>query len=398
MSFVLICMGFVLAALAVLIFYGGRRVSKVRGEPGGAPVLTRYPQAALLTPVTGAPEGMEECLLALARQTYPNYELVFITEDEQDPATPVLDRVIDAVRKDGAGVVARRVVAGKAQNCGQKNHNLLAGVRSLSPDVEVLAFCDSTHLPKKDWLQHLLAPIADRRARVSTGYHHCFLKKPGFPAMGKSLTVLALYLMQEIPLITQPWGGSMACDKNLFDELDIQSLWAKTVVDDVTLAGELAKRRIRCEAVAESVMRTELGEESPRSWFVWLVRQWFYLKFIFPGSWIGIGVALYTLFFLIVGSALAVPLGLVGAVPMSNALCGLLFLTAVGIMGVCARRNHPAPCGHKLWLLGYYGMLLTAGVAHVWTVPMRKLRWRHISYDVGAGGAVRKVYRTPVRY
>ena len=107
----------------------------------------------MIVPLTGDTPEMEAAVSSLLRQDYPDYTVVFVTERAEDPAAALVARCA----ADPARVLA--VVAGPATTCGQKNHNILAGVRA-APTAAVFAFCDSTHLAKPDFLANLVAPIA----------------------------------------------------------------------------------------------------------------------------------------------------------------------------------------------------------------------------------------------
>ena len=61
-----------------------------------------------------------------------------------------------------------QVVAGPATTCGQKNHNILAGIRAAST-AEVYVFYDSTHLANQHFVTNLVAPIARDDAAMDRG-------------------------------------------------------------------------------------------------------------------------------------------------------------------------------------------------------------------------------------
>ncbi|MFC1895696.1 hypothetical protein ACFL0Q_03400, partial [Thermodesulfobacteriota bacterium] len=87
-----------------------------------------------------------------------------------------------------------------------------------------------------------------------------------------------------------PWGGATALNKTLFDELQVKTIWEENIVDDVSLAACLKKARIRVMTPADATMRTPLDGTSLTSWMRWLTRQWLYLKYCLPGSWLAAGL------------------------------------------------------------------------------------------------------------
>jgi hypothetical protein len=391
----------VLLAVAFLVLYGGRRLGKGYQEPEQTPPK-RWLRAVLLVPLKGEHKGMNRCLDTLLCQDYPNYEAIFITEDEEDPAAAVAIAAMARACAPNASAFNRprscqHIAAGLAETCGQKNYNLLAGIKRAAPDREVLVFCDSSHLAPPDWLSRLLAPIARGESVAATGYHHCRPAHHDLPILGRALSVLSLYMMQEIPAITQPWGGSMAITRQAFEELRVAEIWETNVVDDVSLAATLQRAGLKARAAYGASMDSPLSGETYTGWSDWLARQWLYLKFIFPGSWAAIGVALYAqagLLLWAAGRCLAANLGYLpwrwswdSAAPDFAYICGL------ALLGLIARTRHPDRIPPLSWLAAFFTTLLFAAYAHARTLFTMTMTWRGTAYRVGWGGKVKEIIR-----
>src|SRR5262249_23494372 len=102
---------------------------------------TRYqPKAVVIVPCRGLEHGFEENVHAILTQDYRDYEVVFVTESENDPAHGVLARLLKQRRR--LAPPTWMVVAGEAKNRGQKIHNLLAALDTLNSigRVEALVF------------------------------------------------------------------------------------------------------------------------------------------------------------------------------------------------------------------------------------------------------------------
>jgi ceramide glucosyltransferase len=380
-----------LAPLAVLVIHGGRGLRRRHG-PATTPLPAPAPTVGLVVPVKDAPPGMQACLESLLRQDYPDYEVVFAMQDDQDPALAVVRAAQAAVGDNGPTV--RTAFAGQAKQCGQKNWNQLAGIAALDCGCAILAFCDSTHVAPPHWLPELVRPIALGESVASTAYHHVFPRERNLASLGRTISVLALYMMQEIPSITQPWGGSMAVSRATFDELEVAAIWGRTVVDDVSLALKLERAGHKATAVPRARMETDLPPETMRDWRLWLQRQWLYLKFLFPGSWIAVGLLLYLSLGLLVFDIATLLLAPLGLLPAPLLLPAGLHLGGCVVLALYSRRAHPAPGRVIPWLVGFLGTLAMAAVSHALTLPAKKISWRGISYQVGREGAVERIERS----
>lgn len=375
-----------LAPVFILVACGGRRLRSREAyleDIYGGP----FPRVGLVVPVKGAPEGVEECLTALLLQDYPDYEVFFAVESANDPAVGAIRAAQARARTRGVSK-GRLTLAGKAEGCGQKNWNQLAALGGVDEDVAVLAFCDSMHKPRMDWLRRLVSPIAAGHGVASTAYHHVFSPREGFAVMGRKISVLALYMMQEIPAVTQPWGGSMAVKRAVFQELDVAALWAGSVVDDVTLARRLEQAGERAVPVLGACMETLVQGQLMRDWRIWMERQWLYLKFIYPGSWFGVGVLLYLLAGMLLFSGAIAVLSLCGLVGGATAALCWGFLGVLVLLGLWAKACHPAPGGTLPWLSGFFGTLIMAAGSHARTQVLRHISWGGIIYRVRRGGGV----------
>ncbi len=381
--------------VAVVVLYGGRRLGKVNFDLPGETVLS-WPAVSVLVPVKGIPKGMRACLEAIVRQDYPQYEVLFITESADDPAGAVIKEVIEGVR--GAEKVAGlqhtgHVVSRLATKCGQKNLNLLAALTKISSESQVLVFCDSAHLPRTDWLSHLVAPIARGEASATTGYHHGLPETHSQANLGKAITILALYMLQEIDPITQPWGGNNAIRRDVFERIGVPSLWAENVVDDVSLASALDTAGLKASPVPAACMETPISGESFASWRAWFERQWLYLKFIYPGTWVCVGIVLYSITAMTILGPFFLLTGVLGLLGTGATLLVLFYMLGLVWLGLRARVLHPSPGSLLGWMRSFFTVLCMAGITHALTIPAKELSWRDTIYTVGQRGKVLSLRR-----
>jgi hypothetical protein len=283
------------------------------------------------------------------------------------------------------------VAAGTATACSQKNHNLLAGLRAADGRRTVFVFCDSGHTAPPGWLRRLVKPIADGTTSIATGYHRVIPGDERAPTLGRAATVLVLGLLQGIPACTQPWGGSTAVTRTLFHQLKIRDLWAENVVDDVSLATRLARAGIRAHRVAGAVLDTPMAGVSFTSWRLWVVRQWLYLKFCVPGTWLAGGLLAHLLAILTLAAIVECSVALLGIGAPAMTASAALFLLAVVAFALALRAFHPRPGSPARWLAACAAAIFMGSWCHAETWARRVVEWRGFRYRVSRGGRVTEV-------
>jgi len=383
--------GFLLAGMAavLLAFFGlvraGSRVLAPEARRYEPDQPERWPRLALIVPVAGAPPGLAQRLTALLHQDYPDYQVIFATRDLEDPATRVISSLIWGKTR------ARLVVAGPARGCGQKNQNLLAGVRLAGVTPEILAFCDANQEAPRDFLRKLTAPVALGEGVVTSGYHQAIPGDHRLATWGRAVSVLTLYLTKAVPWLNQPWGGATAIRREAFESLRVTSLWAETVVDDVSLAALLIKARIPVCLSRGAELATPIAGETLASWESWLFRQWIYLKYYLPGSWMAAGLLMYLLTSLTLFSLLQLLLAPWGGGTPGLTIPSLAFLMALSALGLTLRRLHPSPSPWPLWLAAFLASVSLASWVHLKTCLTQKISWRGKVYQVDWRGRVSSI-------
>jgi ceramide glucosyltransferase len=384
--FLLAGMAFVLLAFAGLVRAGSRVLGpEAIGQEAEPP--PRWPRLALIVPVAGAPAGLAPRLEALLHQDYPDYQVIFATRDHEDPATRIISTLIWG--KKGA----RLVVAGPARTCGQKNRNLLAGIKLAGEVPEILAFCDSNQEAPPDFLTKLAAPVARGEGVVTSGYHHVVPGDNRLATWGRAVSVLTLYLTKAIPWLNQPWGGATAIRRETFESLRVAQLWTETVVDDVSLAALLVKTHIPVCLSHGADLATKVSGETLASWQSWLFRQWIYLKYYLPGSWMAAGALMYLLTGFTLVSLAQLLLAFWGWGTPLTIILSVAFLIALTSLALAMRRLHPVPKPSRLfWLAAFLASLALASWVHLKTCLTQKISWRGKVYQVDWRGRVATIW------
>jgi len=340
---------------------------------------------ALIVPVAGTPPALGERLQALLHQDYPDYQVIFATRDRDDPATAVIAALIWGNSR------ARLVMSGPARTCGQKNHNLLAGVKLAGEEPEVLAFCDSNQVAPPDFLRRLVAPLARGAGEVASGYHHVIPGDSRLPTWGRAVAVLTLFLTKAVPWLNQPWGGATAIRRDLFSRLGVERLWAETVVDDVSLAARLIQARVPVRLAVGADLATPVAGDTLATWESWLFRQWIYLKYYLPGSWLAAGAFFHLLTGLTLVTAVWLLLASWGGVTLWRGFTAFVFLTILSVLALVLRTLHPKPAPWPKWLAACLAALCLASWVHIRTCLTQKISWRGTVYGVDWRGRVTSI-------
>jgi cellulose synthase/poly-beta-1,6-N-acetylglucosamine synthase-like glycosyltransferase len=374
--------------LAVLYLAGHKHVLAGMRLPDPLPKpLPNLPKAALIVPITGDTQAARTGLDSLLSQDYPDLAVVLVTRDEADPATPLARGLI------AGKALARHVLAGEAKNCGQKNHNLLAGVRAIGDAAEVYVFCDATHLAKPNLVRLLLEPIAEGLAVLTGGYHRVVPGDFGLGTLGMLHVTLALHCLQPVRAITQPWGGAMAVTREVFEKHGVAQVWARNIVDDYSMGPHLIKQGIRSWPVAQACLETRLSGVTIAQWREWFFRQLQYLKFCTPETWL---VSLPVVWSMGATPLMAVAgLGgwLLGLLPAWWALAGLGYLAAFSVMGLIFRTLSAKPVPAWAWTRAFFLSFLMTAWCYLRTWVSFKMSWRGIAYRVTWGGWVEEIIR-----
>lgn len=195
---------------------------------------------AVIVPVKGSDIGLEENLGSLFHQDYDDYEIIFVVESRNDSSYAVIRRLIDAA----PDVSAKLVVAGRADESGQKIHNLLAATEQLDDKVAVLAFADADARPPRRWLKTLSHRLVLPEIGVTTGYRWFTPQRQSLAnLLVTSVNAGAASLLgrHEFNLV---WGGSWAISRERFETLDLRGAWRECLSDDLVARRVMRKAKL----------------------------------------------------------------------------------------------------------------------------------------------------------
>ncbi len=373
--------------LGIISLRGGLRFASYIKAELVKPLANYSPFASVIVPCRGNEPGLDQNLTSLFQQTYPDYEILFVVDNNNDSAVEVIEQVI---RKQTSQVARKILIAGAATDSGQKVHNLREAVAQIDRRSEVLVFVDSDARPRENWLRSLVAPLADERLGAASGYRWFIPVKGGFASHLRSVWNASIASALGANRKTNfCWGGSTAIRRETFARLNLRERWRGSVSDDFTLTRVLGEANLPIHFVPACLVASvggcdlaELLEFSNRQLKITRAYAAHLWKPVLLGS------ALFCLVFFggillvtmraLQGLFIAIPLGLLIVIFVLGAAKGFVRYRAVDLaLGSERPHRHRGLAAHLLlWPLASLLYLCNAVTAAF----SRRIIWRGITY------------------
>ncbi len=190
------------------------------------------PSATLILPFKGVDKGLQENLRAYFELDYPDLQILLVTGDSLDPCVPILEKV----REEYPEAASQILFAGKAQQRGQKVHNLLHAVGQLGDGDGVLAFGDSDIRPAANWLRDLISTLEDPDVGVSTGFRWYLPQRGNFASVLRSVWNAGTASLMKEGDSSFAWGGAMAVRREVFQDCQVVDYWTNALSDDYAIS------------------------------------------------------------------------------------------------------------------------------------------------------------------
>tara|TARA_R110002096_G_scaffold355393_1_gene548643 strand:+ start:2067 stop:3287 length:1221 start_codon:yes stop_codon:yes gene_type:complete len=119
------------------------------------PVNDFQPPVTLLKPIYGLDAELAENLRSFCQQNYPEYQIIFGLHDKNDPALPIVEKIINEFSNHDLSVV----IDSRIYGCNHKVSNLINMYPTAKHDYLLVA--DSDMRVPSNYLSELMSPFAN---------------------------------------------------------------------------------------------------------------------------------------------------------------------------------------------------------------------------------------------
>ena len=380
----------VLVYMSYKSFRGGVNYLKYFRSELSKPINTCTPFATVIVPCKGLDEGLEENLKAVLGQNYPAFEVVFVVDNANDPASELIGRVS---RRDAKNAEKTKlVIANRATESSQKVENLREALLCVSESSQVFVFMDSDTRPQSDWLRHLVAPLESEKIGAATGYRWFISDELTFGSEMRSVWNASIASALGPNLKSNfCWGGSMAIRRETFERVNMCEKWQGTLSDDFAVTRTMKSQGLDIYFVPQA-LTVSIGSSSLAETIEFTNRQMKITRVYAPDLWllsylgaVVFNAVMISAFMIVVFSEhndpnVFIALLVLIAVSLFSTGKAWLRLSAVELVlaGQWPKVRRQWLTQNTLWLLTPALFLVNCFVATI----SRRMTWRGIKYEL----------------
>jgi hypothetical protein len=364
------------------------------------------PKTAVLLAVRGNDPFLADCVESLLRQDYPRFDIRIVVDHEEDPAWGIIRGVTERMNASNVTVSVLRERLG---TCTLKANSLLQAVSELDPSYEVIAVLDSDTVTHPSWLRELVAPLQHETIGVASGNRWYMPQQPTMGALARYVWNSAAVVQMYFNRFT--WGGSVAIRGGVVRSSGLQDRWKHAVASDTAIYGEVQASGLKA-AFVPSLMMINRESCSLKEFYEWMKRQLMVGRLQHGGWPVVFWHAAITSIVLMASVAL-----LVGSLMTQNWIAaswiggGLAFYTLSMIIliialeagvrktardrGLATNWLSPLTIGKLLLALPLTQILYSAAIPTIRF--MRDVNWRGVKYRIEGPWNVRLVEYQPFR-
>jgi ceramide glucosyltransferase len=301
---------FPLAYYVVALFAARRFFSARRARTASSGFA---PSVSILKPVYGLDRETCQNYASFCTQSYPQYEILFCASDEQDPAVPVIRKII----QDFPDRSIRLLIGSEPLGVSDKVNKLCRLAREAKYEIVIVS--DSDVRVDPDYLRAVVAPFADPNVGGVTTLYRGLTDgsfAANLEAIGNSTDfaagVLVSWLFAEVKFML---GATMAVRKTVLDEIGGFESMVDYFSDDYELGNRIAAKGHRVELIPHTVAIV-YPHQTLRDAFLHQLRWNLSIRFSRPAGHLGL---IFTQ---------ALPLAILGAVCSPSAAWAVALLAA----------------------------------------------------------------------
>jgi len=223
------------------------------------------PPVTVLKPVCGLDAELYENLRSFCTQDYPDYQVVFSVAEADDPALPVVHRIIEELPERDIDLV----IDGQQIGSNRKISNIANGYKKARHDLLVIADSDMHVGP--GYLRDVVSAFGDENVGAVT----CLYKgRPATPDLASRLgsafinewflpSVLVAAAFQDLRYC---FGATMAVHRDLLERIGGFPTLAAVLADDYMLGKRISDLGYRIE-LSPYVVENVVSEQSVKALF-----------------------------------------------------------------------------------------------------------------------------------
>lgn len=194
------------------------------------------PQATVILCLRGGDPFLSRCIRGLMAQDYPNYDVLFMVDNAEDPAMPILNQTLAECAFDRFRI---DFLASPMSTCSLKCSGLVQAIESLPESTKIVGFLDADTIPHASWLRELCTALEPTNVGAATGNRWY---RPTKPSQGS----LIRYLWNAAAIVQMywysiAWGGTLALKLDSIRRAGILESWRKAYAEDSMVHSALAK-------------------------------------------------------------------------------------------------------------------------------------------------------------
>lgn len=348
------------------------------------------PPATVILCLRGGDPFLERCIEGIKNLEYPDYDVLFVVDHENDPSISVLDPYI----KNGWENARVLYLKDRIPTCSLKCSSLLTAIKCLRSETQFIALIDADTVPHKSWLRELATGLQSPSVGAATGNRWYMPEKESDGAWIRYVWNAAAVVQMAWYRIA--WGGTLAIKTEAIERADLLEKWSRSLCEDTMLKRQLGKVGLRVNFVP-GLMMINRENCSVSSFYSWVKRQLLTARLYHPMWWAVVGHGASSVALLIVCWGYVAWSAWAGEWRDSILLAATLFLFHLYLCALIPWMERPVSAmarargePHRWAGQGNVLRLCSAVWQTQWVYSlallqcllMRKVEWRGIEYDI----------------